>query len=237
MLIAPIAAMFALCFALSAPATAVAAVAAGGPLDVQVWPQDGQTIVISSVELPASTSLPAVVRIPVVPGSTVEWAGEILGSNSSADVEVPFKLVDGQGGQYAEFTLTKSRRGQIDSVAAPLTVSGTVVSTRVDWVQSVTAVETIFSVRIPSAVSDVKIAPAPEGTPVTNELGEALYVLSAVTLDAGEKQVVDVSYNTVPPVEATSDPLSANTIVIALVAGLALAVIALVLVVRRRSAT
>ena len=75
-LVAPFAAVFALCLALSVPATALAAVAAGGPIDVQVWPQNGQTIVISSVELPASTKLPAVVRIPVVP----RWNG--LGRSS-----------------------------------------------------------------------------------------------------------------------------------------------------------
>ena len=144
--------------------------------------------------------------------------------------------MNGQGGQYAEFTLTKSRRGQIDSIASPLAVSGTVVSTSVDWVQSATSAETVFSVRVPSAVSDIKITPAPEGRPVTNELGEALYLLPAVTLDAGEKQAVNVSYNTLPPVEAVPAPPSANAIIIALGAGLVLAIIALVLVARRRSA-
>jgi len=218
---------------LAVPAAA-SAVSAGGPVDVQIWPQDGQTIVISSVELPSGTRLPAVVRIPVVPGSTVEWAGEIVGTDASGDIVAPYKLVDGVGGQYAEFTLTKSLHGQIDSVASTLTVSGTIVSTDVDWVQSVSATQTTFSVRVPSGVSEVQVTPVPDGKPVTNELGEALYLLPSATLAAGDKLTVSLSYNTMPPVQTASTP-DANAIIIGLVAGLVIAVGALVVVMRRRT--
>ncbi len=226
-------AALAVLLALAVP-SAASAVSAGGPVDVQIWPQDGQTIVISSVELPSGTRLPAVVRIPVVPGSTVEWAGEIVGTDASGDIVAPYKLVEGVGGQYAEFTLTKSLHGQIDSVASTLTLSGTIVSTDVDWVQSVSATQTTFSVRVPSGVSEVQITPVPDGKPVTNELGEALYLLPSTTLAAGEKQTVSLSYNTMPPIQASSAP-DVNAIVIALVAGLVVAVLALVVVMRRRN--
>lgn len=222
--------------AVALPAVAFAAApTAGGPVDVQVWPQDGQTIVISSVELPATTKLPAIVRIPVIPGSKVEWAGEIVGADASSDLPRDYKLVDGVGGQYAEFYLTTSRRGQLDSVASSLTVSGTTVSTTVNWIQTVASDETLFSVRLPGGISQVKISPAPQGSPTTNDAGEALYVLPAATLKAGAPTVISLSYSTVP--EPVADPAksSANTLVLVLGGVLVLAVVALILVVRRRA--
>ena len=210
------------------------AVAAGGPVDVQMWPQDGQAIVITSVELPQGTKLPAIVRIPVAPGSTVEWAGEIVGAAASGDIPAEYKLAQGAGGEYAEFTLTKSLRGQIDTVASTLTVSGQRISTTLDWVQSVASPQTSFSVRSPSGVSDVKITPSPVGAPVGNEQGEQLYVLPDQTLAEGQKATVVLSYSTAPPVGSVPAN-SASTIVIVLVAGLVVAVLALILVARRRS--
>lgn len=221
--------------ALSAPNVAAAApVSAGGPLDVQIWPQNGQTVVIASCQLPEGTKLPALVRIPIVPGATVEWAGEILGADVSSDIASEYRLVDGVGGKYAEFYLTKSLHGQVDSVATTLSVSGTTISTSVDWMQSVESTETVFSVRIPSGLSEVKITPTPEGKPVENDSGEALYALPSQTLPVGGAQKVTLSYSTVPEVEPETG-LSANAIVGSLLGVLVLAIVALVFVARKRS--
>ena len=224
-----------LAVSIAAPSLAAAApVPAGGPLDVQIWPQNGQTVVIASCQLPAGTKLPALVRIPVVPGAKVEWAGEILGADVSSDIAREFRLVDGVGGQYAEFYLTKSLHGQVDSVATTLSVSGTTITTSVDWIQSVESSETVFSVRLPAGLSSVKISPAPEGKPVENDSGEALYALPSQTLPVGGAQQVTLSYNTVPAVESDTGP-SANVIIGSLLGVLGLAIVALVIVARRRS--
>lgn len=218
------------------PGVALAAsVSAGGPLDVQIWPQDGQTVVIASCQLPEGTKLPALVRIPVVPGAKVEWAGEIFGADAANDIPREYRLVDGVGGQYAEFYLTKSLHGQLDSVAATLGVSGTTISTAVDWVQSVESSETVFSVRLPAGLSDVKITPTPEGEPVANDSGEQLFALPSQVIPAGGTQKVTFSYSTVPAAESGTGP-SATAIIVALSAVLAVAVIALVVVTRRRTA-
>jgi len=203
-------------------------------VDVQIWPQNGQTVVIASCQLPPGTKLPALVRIPVVAGANVEWAGEILGADASSDIAREYRLVDGVGGKYAEFYLTKSLHGQVDSVASTLSVSGTTISTSVDWVQSVTSSETLFSVRLPAGLSEVKITPKPEGEPVENDSGELLYELPSQVLKAGEAQTVTLSYSTVPEVEPDTG-LSANTIIFSLLGVLGLAIVALVVVVRRRS--
>lgn len=219
------------------PAVALAATpSAGGPIDVQIWPQEGTAVVISSVEIPAATKLPTLVRIPVVPGATVEWAGEIVGADASGDIARDYKLVDGAGGaQYAEFYLTTSHRGQLDSVMSSLTVSGTTISTKVEWVQSVAASETLFSVRLPATASEVSIKPAPVGKPADNGAGELLYGLPSKTMTAGEKTTVSLSYNTVPAPVADSTSRSANTILIVLGGVLVLAVGALLVVMRRRA--
>ena len=107
---------------------------------MQIWPGQGaesdQTAVITVVEVDAQTKLPVTVRIPVTPGTTVEWAGEILGGSAESDIEQPFKLIQGQGGQFAEFTLTKSRRGQIDAIGLPLKITSDAVSVSVEYVQT-----------------------------------------------------------------------------------------------------
>lgn len=223
-----------LAVALVAPTAAVAAtISAGGPVDVQIWPQDGQTVVITSCELPPGTKLPALVRIPVIPGSRVEWAGEILGADASSDVSREYRLADGVGAQYAEFYLTKSLHGQIDSVASTLSVSGTTISTSIDWIQSVTSSETLFSVRLPAGISAVKITPAPVGAPVENDTGETLYALPSKSLPAGGAQTVALSYSTVPAAEPETGP-SANAIIFSLLGVLGLAIVVLMVMVRRR---
>ena len=108
------------------------------------------------------------------------------------------------------------------------------MSADVDWVQSVSASQTTFSVRVPAGVSEVQITPVPDGRPVTNEQGEALYLLPSKTLAAGDKQPVSLSYNTMPPVQSSS-ALNANAIVIGLVVVLVIAVGALVVILRRRN--
>lgn len=216
------------------PSAALAAPAsAGGPVDVQVWAQNGQTIIITSVAIPQSTELPTLVRIPVASGAKIEWAGEILGTDAASDISRDYKLVRGVGGTYAEFYLTTSRRAQIDSVASSLTASGSTLSMAVDWVQSVSASETLFSVRLPVGMSAVSIKPAPIGTPTENGTGDVLYVLPSKTMAPGEKTTVSLSYSTIPPV--APQPKSAlNTILIGLGSVLVLAVIALLVAIRRR---
>jgi hypothetical protein len=231
--------VFAAPAATSAPQSASASTpvdaAAGGPIDLQIWPgQAGETAIITVVEVDAATKLPVTVRVPVVPGSTVEWVGEILGGTAEADVEVPYKLVQGQGGQFAEFTLTKSRRGQVDAIGFPLETSGDKVLLAVEYVQTVSSPLTTVSVRVPANVTKVKISPKPSGDPFDNADGESLYTLEPVALKPGEKQKISLSYSTIPPVEPTPGS-EANLVLIGLGIALVIAVIAMIVVINRRS--
>jgi hypothetical protein len=217
----------------STTASAPVDAAAGGPIDLQVWPgQGGRTAIITVVEIDAKTKLPAVVRIPVTPGSTVEWAGEVLGGPAASDVERPFKLVQGQGGQFAEFTLTTSHRGQIDAIGFPLQISSDAVSVSIEYVQSVSSPLTAISVRVPAKTSKVKITPKPQGDPVDNADGESLYSIKPRAFKPGEKEKISLSYSTIPPAEKAPGS-DLNIVLIGLGVALALAVVAMIVIVRR----
>ncbi len=240
---------FVLVLALSAPAFAAPAAtgapksvsastpvdaSAGGPIDVQIWPgQGGKTAIITVVEVDAKTKLPVTVRIPVTPGSTVEWVGEILGGPAESDIERPYKLVQGQGGQFAEVELTKSHRGQVDAIGFPLQISSDQISVSVDYVQTVSSPLTAIAVRLPANISKVKIKPKPVGEPVDNADGESLYTLEPTAYKPGEKETVTISYSTIPPVEPAPGS-DLNLVLIGLGVALVIAVVVTVVLFRRQ---
>ncbi|MEI7813736.1 MAG: hypothetical protein WCJ13_02955 [Coriobacteriia bacterium] len=208
---------------------------AGGPIDVQIWPgQGGKTAIITVVEVDAATKLPVTVRIPVIPGSTVEWAGQILGGAAESDLELPYTLVQGRGGQFAELTLTTSHRGQVDAIGFPLEMSGDKVSLAIDYVQSVSSPLTAISVRVPANVSQVKITPKPSGDPIANVDGESLYAINPSSYKPGEKQLITVFYSTVPPVEPAPGA-QLNQVLIGLAIALAIAVVVIIVLIQRQS--
>ena len=198
--------------ALAVPGSAVAAAIATpvaplatGPLDAQIWPaQAGNTtVVIADVTLDPKVKLPVRVRIPVPKGSVVEWAGEILNGDANSDQQRTFSLHDALGGSYAEFTMSVSHRGQIETNGIVMTANGTKVLTQVDWVQSVPSTSTLFTVRIPAGTSSVTIQPTPDGVPETNAAGESLYVLPTQHLAPGSLTSIKVEYDTVPAAVAS----------------------------------
>lgn len=220
-------------------AAAESAHPAGGSIDVQIWPEAGQTTVIVALEVPGAVKLPTVVRLPFPPGTEVRWAGEILGGDPAADPPRQPKIIIGaDGGRYAQFTLTKSRRAQIDTTGLPLTGSGSALSGKVAWIQSVDASVTTLSVRLPSGATDVSISPAPAGDPQRNETGEALYTLPPMALARGTSQAVTFSYSIKGPGAAGRGSSGVTNVIIALGLALALAVaVLLALLAPRRPAS
>jgi hypothetical protein len=202
---------------------------AQGPFSVQVGPnqdpgQPGKLIVIMSVNLSPDVPLPARVRIPIPPGAMVTWAGEVLGGDVSADPQRTYTLHDGVGGaQYAEFTMTQSRRGQVDTVAGPLTVKGAAVSAQLSFVQSAPSTSTEFAVRIPANASNVKIDPAPSGSPETNSTGESLYYVGTQSLPIGTKLALSISYT--QGAASTSKPLASSSSSLLMLLGILLVVL------------
>ncbi len=222
-----------------AGAAAAGAPEAGGDLDLQTWSESGQLIVVTAVTVPETVKLPTTVRIPVPEGATVQWAGEILGGELSADPARTYKVIQSPvGGQYAEFTLEQTRSAQVDSAMAVVKVEGGVTSAAFEWIQSVSSPLTSFSVRVPANASNPQITPPPSGQPDTNAAGERLYTANPVKLESGQKQPVSFSYSTAAAPPAGAAASSLDTLIFAIVAALAVALIALVVVlVRQRQGT
>lgn len=205
-----------------------------GEYRVLLYPGAGnsqETAVIVKVIVPSMTVLPARVRIPIPSGARVGWAGE-LATQTGPDTELPYVTVNIDGKSFVEFTLDKSKTGQVDFSGLVLSNDGTTFSTRLDWVQSVQAQSTSFSVRLPANIHAVNIAPKPSGSPEKNSDGESLYSLGTKTLAVGDKQTITVSYKSGAGVGA----FDANTLVIAGVVVLLVTALVLFVFILRRNA-
>lgn len=219
--------------ALLLPTAALAAGVSESEIDVQLWPaaDPARVVVIVGERLPETTKLPVVVRVPVLDGMNVTWAGEISADGQS-DVERPYKIVDGAKGRYAELQLTNSRDAQIELGGSPLSFSKGISSTKITFTQSVPSSLTAFSVRIPPAATEVRISPTPAGKPATNSDGEALYTLPSKSLRPGDTAQLSLSYR--PISSQQQEPAKDYPFLFLLVAGLVAAVLALVVVLLTR---
>ncbi len=168
---------------------------AEGVYQVQLAPDitPGQAAAIVAVQLPPRTQLPAMVRIPVPQGAMPTWVGEILGGDPTADPDRPYRMVQGTGGQVLEMTLEQTRSAQAEFTIPSTAADGT-TTMKLTWIQAAPSERTEFSVRMPGGVSQVQIAPTPEGTPATNPLGETLYALPTKIMKPGETTAITVSY-------------------------------------------
>ena len=87
---------------------------------------DAPVLIVAGV-LPKSAKLPATVELAAPTGSTLQWAGEILGGDASADPEVVTTKSQRDGQDVYAFTLTKSRTAQLEvTTQSPITVNGDV---------------------------------------------------------------------------------------------------------------
>lgn len=205
---------------------------------VQFAPADtsGSGIFVVNVILSPDTKLPAKVRVPLPTGAVLLWSGEILGGDVSADPSREASVTPTEGGLVVEFTIEKVRVAQVEAQWNAPTISGTKVSSDLEWVNTTEAGTYTFAIRLPAGATNVKITPAVEGEVNTNAAGETLRTLTPVRLEKGATFPISIAFKSggatggggisdVPPV------------LIAVVAALALAIVALVVVVVRHGVT
>ena len=187
----------ALAVALLVPVSAFAATApaAGGPIDVQAWNDNGTLVVVTALTIPETTKLPTTVRIPIPAGSQVQWAGEVLGGDPAADPARTYAIKKSPvGGEYAEFTVESTRSAQVDTNLSVVQTTGTTTSAAFDWVQSVSSPVVSISLRAPAGATNVVLAPKPTSSPEFNSAGEALYSGDPLVLKPGSTTHVALSY-------------------------------------------
>ena len=222
--------------ATSQPAPAQPAGATAPKTEVQLISEaePDQVVAIVGVTLPDETPLPATVRIPVIAGAQVTWAGEIMGAGASSDIEREFEIRDGAGGSYAEFEVRSSRDAQIEMSGISLTRQGTSTMAALTYVQTVPSSETGFSVRVPATAAEPVFTPPAVGAPQVGTTGEQLYTLQAAHPAVGESVALSISYGRKAAGARSGASSSASTgLLAALAAGLILSVMALIFVMGR----
>lgn len=148
-----------------------------GQLEVQLWPSSVSSLLVVSLKLPDTATLPARVRMPLPEGAQVTWAGEIIGTDATRDISRSFTIVDTSGGRAIEFIAEKARALQYEADLPLPTVAGGQVMATMKWVQTTDALGVNPAVKTPAGATAVQITPAPAEQPRTNSAGEALYTL------------------------------------------------------------
>jgi len=186
-----VAAMFAM--VLSSASVALAKSATWQRVDVALHAEQTGSVMLVSGELPASTRLPAAAELAVPAGSDIQWIGEILGGDSSADPTLKYTKTTGKGTDVYRFTLTKARTAQIE-ILSPTAVpfDGTTYAPSVAWISSQDVPEVRLTVRIPLGAQVTKAASgaAVEAGPA----GFSYYSKSSTNVKAGDALALDFAY-------------------------------------------
>lgn len=163
-------------------------------LEVQLMPeiQPGINGLIVGARLPAGTTLPATVRLPLPEGANVFWAGEITGGPIEQNIQRDFTIVEGVGGQAVEFTVETTTAVQYDAMYGTVNIAGNMANTELVWRQTVDTGPIAFGIRLPPGTELVlPDAPAP---PIMNPAGERLYALMPMGLEPGWETTLAVAY-------------------------------------------
>jgi hypothetical protein len=148
----------------------LAAPAAWERVDVTLHSEPTGDVMLVSGRLPASAVLPAQASLSVPAGSRLQWIGEVLGGETSADPALTYKKSTEDGVDVYRFTLSKSRNAQVEMAASGAQAfDGTRYTPSLSWraVQDVPEVK--LNIRVPQnaqvaqgVVGAVKL-PADEG--------------------------------------------------------------------------
>lgn len=176
-------------------AQAAAAAVVPDRLNLEFWPEydNGQVLFIGAVEYPANIPLPIEVKVAVPKGANVTWSGEITGGPPSQDINVTPKVNPQADYDEVVFTLSKTRKGQVEAIWSGLKINGQDRSINWDWVQRYEAKQVQFGFKAPSKSSSVTMTPA--SAQVLKGQDKLDYYASApLSLPVGGKQTFSVAY-------------------------------------------
>jgi len=200
---------------------------------VDVTLQADQTggVMLVSGELAKTAALPAQAELAVPKGSEIQWIGEILGGDPSADPALKYTKSTVKDEDVYRFTLTKARIGQVEiPTPKPLIYDGTTYTPSLSWVSSQDVPEVKLSVRMPQGAQVTKAAAG--GSIVPGPTGYSFYVKTFSDVKAGD--ALDLTYSYTPPVagaaptKAAADGSTVGTL--ALVAGILAAAFGVLLI-------
>jgi len=224
----------ALVIALALPAAASAAVVREYQLQFAPVATTGSSLAIVTALVDPQESLPASVTVPVPAGSTLLWAGEILGGDPAADpARTPTMERVGEMDLYT-FTLEQSYTAQLEIQLPDPTVDGSRLSASMNWTNPGDEVLVSGAIIVAPGADNVETTPELAGEIQTNDAGESLYPLAGVRLAEGGTYAMSVEWDREGSAEGTT---SNNTLVLLLIALVAALVTLIAVVARERTRT
>ncbi len=162
-------------------------------VDVTLHSEQSGGVMLVSGELPESATLPAEAELSVPAGSSLQWVGEILGGDPSADPELKYTKSTQDGSDVYRFTLTKSRTAQLEIVTSESAgFDGTNYTSSLKWSATQAVPEVRLSVRIPQGAQIVQ--PSPEAALQPGASGYSFYTKSVKDVKPGDQLDMAFSY-------------------------------------------
>jgi len=223
-----------LAFAILPSATAFAAPIPWRGVDVTLHAEQSGGVMLVSGEMTETVPLPAEAEFSVPAGSSIQWIGEILGGDPSADPELTYIKTTVDGADIYRFTLTKSRNAQIEVLTSGFLFDGSLYNASLAWTPAQDVPEVRLIVRVPQGAQVATSSPG--GSLQPGDSGYSYFAKTFPNAKAGDQLDLTVGY-TLPA--AGSEPAAtgasdAGTIgLVVLIALVAAAAIALVLVLGR----
>lgn len=107
-------------FVAAQPLAALAAPVPPAAIDISVHDEQSGTILLVAGQLPPDTKLPAQMELAVPRGAQLQWVGELLGGDASADPEAEYtKRTEGDNDIYT-LTLKQAPQAQVEVIAPGL---------------------------------------------------------------------------------------------------------------------
>jgi len=185
--------------------TAVAAPTQWKSVDVALHSEEAGGIMLVSGELPEAVKLPAEAELSVPAGAELQWVGQILGGEPSADPALTYtKTTVGDSDLY-KFTMTESRIAQIEiKTNDALVFDGTNYAAALKWTATQDVPEVRISVRIPEGSKVVQAATGADIQPGSD--GYSFYSKTVEGVSAGDKLDLAFSYQASAAAPAAAAP-------------------------------
>lgn len=184
----------AIALALSMPSAASAA----GVLEYQIQyspaTADGRAMAIVNASLDPQTPLPATVQVPVPADATVLWAGEVMRTDSSPDVERPTTVERAGDMDVYSLTLEQSYTAQLEVQLPAPSLKGSKLTSSMRWTNPGEDVLVLGSVVVEPGAEQVKTEPASSGSIKKNDAGESLYPLAGLRVPKGGSYTIQVEW-------------------------------------------
>lgn len=203
----------ALALSLVSALPAFAAASALQTIDVITHDEGSQAVMLISGTLPEDATLPAEISLSAPQGTQLQWAGEILGGDPSADPQATPKKSTAEGADVYTFTLTKARMGQVEVITPPAAFDGqSTYAKSIEWVSAQAVPEVNISGRIPTGstisqqVEGAQMQPGPDGF--------SYYTKTFTDVKPGDTVGLAFAYSAPPAAPAgavTGAPASDNT--------------------------